>query len=129
VVVFSPRVPTYPQPYDVNCNDNVVDEVCGAGNNLTIHAQGIVVSLIPLADGTTAYVWMGERWLSAPNNNPNCPDECNSGTGDCQEPADYIKAGRSAHPCRRAKGAVCVSLSLCSVSWGLRPVVTASATL
>ena len=43
--------------------------------------QGIGMSLIPLADGSTAYLWSGERWLSAPDNNPSCPDECRPETG------------------------------------------------
>jgi hypothetical protein len=62
--------------------------------SLSLHRtlqQGIGMSLIPLADGGVAYLWSGERWLSAPNNNPSCPDECRPTTGECAEPTDYIK--------------------------------------
>jgi len=58
--------------------------------NLIISAQGIGFSLIPTNSGI-AYIWQGERWLSAPNNNPTCPDECRPETGICKEPEDYIK--------------------------------------
>lgn len=83
------------QPSDVNCGSPDVP-ICGAygariAGNITIAAQGIGLSLIPLADGTTLYLWHGERWLSAPDNNPSCPDECRPETGICAEPATYIK--------------------------------------
>jgi len=76
------------------------------GDPITIQAQGIGLSLIPLADGTTAYLWSGERWLSAPNNNPSCPDECNDETGVCAEPADYIKVVALCPLCFAPGGAV-----------------------
>ena len=60
---------------------------------IRINAQGIGLSLIPLANGKTAYIWHGERWLSAPNNNPTCPDECRPTTGICAEPAKCVCVG------------------------------------
>jgi beta-xylosidase len=83
------------QPGDMNCNSTTAS-ICGAYGDretggITISAQGIGLSSIPLADGTNALVWHGERWLSAPNNNPECPDECQGNTAICQEPTDYIK--------------------------------------
>jgi len=73
--------------------DNI--PVCGVygtrhGNHLIIPAQGIALSIIPTNEGTV-YLWQGERWLSAPNNNPLCPDECRPQNGTCKEPKDYIK--------------------------------------
>lgn len=84
------------QPLDLNCNRTDVGDICGAygdRNNdpINIQAQGIGLSLIPLADGTTAYLWHGERWLSAANNNPTCPDECQAQSGPCAEKPGYIK--------------------------------------
>ncbi len=35
----------------------------------------------------TIYLWHGERWLSAANNNASCADECDP----CEEPVSYIK--------------------------------------
>jgi hypothetical protein len=62
------------QGHDINCHTDSV-EVCGTyGAVVTpqtpiIAAQGIGLSLIPTTNGTV-YLWSGERWLSAPNNNP-----------------------------------------------------------
>lgn len=90
VVVYSStsvRGPWTRQPLDVNCELDKAGDVCGQGDPLIINAQGIGLSVIPLADGTVAYLWHGERWLSAPNNNPTCTNECQP----CEEPADYVK--------------------------------------
>ncbi len=98
VVYSAPGVagPWTRQPLDLNCRRTDSGDVCGAygertGDPLIIQAQGIGLSEIPLADGTTALLWHGERWLSAANNNPSCPDECQPESGNCAEPADYIK--------------------------------------
>jgi len=93
VVVYASTNITGPwvrQPYDVNCQPKSV--ICGAYGervlgNLTISAQGIGLSLLPLTDGGVAYLWQGERWLSAAHNDPTCPDECRA----CSEPANYVK--------------------------------------
>jgi hypothetical protein len=95
VVVYqapSPRGPWVRQPLDVNCNRTDAGDICGAygdrpSDPVRINAQGIGLSLIPLADGSTAYLWQGERWLSGANNNPACNDAC----GCLDEPAGYIK--------------------------------------
>ena len=84
------------QPTDLNCNATSADAICGgygdrSGDPLRVHAQGIGLSLIPLADGSTAYLWHGERWLSAAHANPTCPDECRAEEGVCAEPDAYIK--------------------------------------
>lgn len=79
------------QPTDLNCNSTTA-AICGAYGErigpapLTVPMQAIGLSLIPTRTGT-AYVLSGERWLSAPFNNPDCPDECRT----CTEPDTYIK--------------------------------------
>jgi hypothetical protein len=80
------------QPLDLNCNRTDTGDICGAFGDrnhdpIRIEAQGIGLSLIPLADGTTAYIWHGERWLSAAYNNPTCSNEC----APCNEDARYVK--------------------------------------
>lgn len=84
------------QPFDLNCNATDPTAICGAygdrdGGGLNIAGQGIGLSFIELADGTTAILWQAERWLSAPNNPPLCPDECQSSVGPCADPPNYIK--------------------------------------
>jgi hypothetical protein len=79
---------------DRNCR-STTEIICGEygernTSDLIINAQGIGLSLIPTSTGTV-YMWHGERWLSAPHNNPACPDECRPETGPCKEPPDYIK--------------------------------------
>ena len=101
IVVY--RAPTLHGPWtrqagDLNCDVEAGDptKICGgygdrSGDPIRIAAQGIGLSLIPLADGTTAYLWHGERWLSAPSANPSCPDECRPEEGICAEPDTYVK--------------------------------------
>ena len=84
------------QPFDLNCNSTDPNKICGGfgdrvNDPMTVAAQGIGLSLIPLADGSTAYLWSGERWLSAPHANPACPDECRPESGVCAEPSSYVK--------------------------------------
>ena len=83
VVYSAPSIkgPWARQPYDLNCDSSDPEKLCGgygdrSGDPLRIAAQGIGMSVIPLANGSVAHVWHGERWLSAPSNNPACPDEC-----------------------------------------------------
>jgi len=78
---------------DKNCLNDAL--VCGAfgdrqGSMLIIPAQGIGLSVFPTNQGMV-YLWHGERWLSAPYNNPTCPDECRPETGICAEPDRYVK--------------------------------------
>jgi hypothetical protein len=92
----SPRGPWTRQARDANCALAAADAVCGgygerAGDPITVAAQGIGLSLIPLADGSVAHLWSGERWLSAPFNNPTCPDECQKQTGACADDPRYVK--------------------------------------
>ena len=49
--------------------------------------------MIPAAQpsGEPIYLWHGERWLSAANNPPGCPDECQPATGVCADAAAYTK--------------------------------------
>ena len=91
----SPHVPLRSPSHPAG-NTTDTTKICGGygdrnGDPINVNAQGIGLSLIPLADGTTAYLWHGERWLSAKDNNPTCPDECRPETGICAEPEDYIK--------------------------------------
>jgi hypothetical protein len=67
---------------DVNCNDTAV-EICGAfgartagASDITWDAQWWSVSTIPLADGGSALLLNGRRWLSGEGNNPECGDLC-----------------------------------------------------
>lgn len=93
VVVYSAhniQGPWTRQPYDLNCQGE--QEICGAygqrtNGPLTISAQGIGLSTLTLTGGDTLFLWQGERWVSAPNNNATCADECHP----CVEPANYIK--------------------------------------
>ena len=93
MVVYSAqniRGPWTRQPYDLNCAGE--QAICGAygqrtNGPLTISAQGIGLSVLALSGGDTLYLWQGERWVSAPNNNATCMDECHP----CTQPADYIK--------------------------------------
>lgn len=104
-IVYQSKTITGPwmrQPYDLNCNSTDPAKICGgygdrSGDPITINAQGIGLSLIPLADGSTAYLWHGERWLSAKYNNPTCPDECRPETGVCSEPETYAKGELHVH--------------------------------
>ena len=107
VVVFSaPSIagPWTRQGHDINCQTDSID-VCGKYGavvtpaNLTIAAQGIGMSVIHTATGPV-HLWSGERWLSAPFNNPTCQDEC----GPCNEPPQYIKGDGFAYWC----GSACV---------------------
>lgn len=98
VVYSAPSIagPWVRQARDVNCNLTASGDICGAYGDrvtggITIAAQGIGLSRIPLASGGEALIWHGERWLSAANNNPSCPDECRPETGECAEPPTYIK--------------------------------------
>ena len=95
VVVYQSKSiegPWVRQPLDLNCARNDTGDICGSFGDrsddpIRIKAQGIGLSLIPLADGTTAYLWHGERWISAPFNNPSCGSECEK----CIEDPRYIK--------------------------------------
>lgn len=98
VVVFTAtdiKGPWTRRGHDLNCGNTTTD-VCGAygarvAGDLTIAAQGISVSTLHTAGNGTVQLWSGERWLSAPHNNPSCPDECRPEAGVCAEPADYVK--------------------------------------
>ena len=86
------------QPLDLNCERTDVGDVCGGygdrhGDPLIINAQGIGLSTsIPLADGTNAYLWHGERFLSGEYNNPSCPDECQPQVPpNCAQDPRYVK--------------------------------------
>jgi len=78
---------------DKNCLDNEL--ICGTYgdrtcSNLLVPAQGIGLSLIPTKTGI-AYIWHGERWLSAAYNPPACPDECQGQTPICIPSPKYVK--------------------------------------
>jgi hypothetical protein len=97
VVYSSPNISAPPiewrrQPFDLNCNSTDPSKVCGGFGDrnhdpITVPAQGIGLSIIPLADGSSAYLWHGERWLSAAGHNPTCDNECSP----CTEPPSYVK--------------------------------------
>ena len=112
VVLTAPSIegPWTPQAEDANCvaGSAANTSVCGVygadgkltpfgrpelNGKLTVAAQGIGLSIIPSPDPSAepTFLWHGERWLSAPGSNPKCPDECRAPTGDCAEPASYIK--------------------------------------
>ena len=80
------------QARDVNCDADA--PICAAPGfpkegrplDITVHAQGLGLSMIG-----GAFIWQGERWLSAPNNPSNCSSLCDSPTGACDEAKDYVK--------------------------------------
>ncbi len=55
---------------------------------MAINAQWYGIAEIPVKGGT-AYILLGDRWLSGPNNNPACPDLCGSYGAACAQP-DYF---------------------------------------
>jgi hypothetical protein len=100
------------QVRDANCGANDVPNMtmCAGGfppdgfpsgqhrpaGMATIAAQGLGLSVIPLAGGgaaddSAAYLWAGERWLSGPGNPTNCTTLCSDATGECAQPAGYDK--------------------------------------
>lgn len=88
------------QHADINCN-TTTRAVCGkygervTPESLTIPMQAIGLSVLPSPGPDPVLLLAGERWLSAPHNNPQCPDECRT----CTEPDTYIK-GAPWVPCR-----------------------------
>eukprot|EP01116_Phalansterium_solitarium_P009479 TRINITY_DN23637_c0_g1_i1.p1 TRINITY_DN23637_c0_g1~~TRINITY_DN23637_c0_g1_i1.p1 ORF type:complete len:367 (-),score=110.95 TRINITY_DN23637_c0_g1_i1:137-1237(-) len=82
------------QGTDINCYNSSLS-LCGAygdvvAGDIIVPAQGIYVSTLPSADGPV-YLWTAERWLSAPFNNPTCPDECQPQQGQCAVDPRYVK--------------------------------------
>ncbi len=72
-------------PYsDVNCRNESAPICPGSAfrpepnpiQNPTIPAQGYTISQIRTRDGNTQFVWMGNRWLQGPGNNPECTNLC-----------------------------------------------------
>ena len=69
VVVYKSKSldgPWQRQPLDLNCDRTDAGDICGAYGDrdhdpIRVQAQGIGLSLIPLANGSTAYLWHGER--------------------------------------------------------------------
>eukprot|EP00041_Stephanoeca_diplocostata_P017117 m.340699 g.340699 ORF g.340699 m.340699 type:complete len:405 (-) comp20598_c0_seq4:204-1418(-) len=103
-VVYASRSisgPWHRQQRDVNCRADV--PICAGmpaegplakerpTGQLTINAQGIGLSVLPLASGDNVYLWHGSRWLSAPEHPPQCPSLCQPAVGPCTQPAGYIK--------------------------------------
>jgi hypothetical protein len=82
---------------DKNCNSSDPDAICGgygdrSGSPLIINAQGIGMSKLPLANGGSAWIWHGDRFLSSEYNNPLCPDECQPQVApNCAEDPRYVK--------------------------------------
>jgi hypothetical protein len=69
---------------DINCGAADV-AICGGfgarqvgRSEIVINAQWWSVNLIPLADGSTAYLLNGRRWLSGEGNNGACDDMCDN---------------------------------------------------
>jgi hypothetical protein len=93
----SVRGPWVRQPYDLNCNSTDPAAICGAYGDrqtggINIKAQGISYSKIPLSNGSSVILWQGERWQTAPFNNPNCTDECRGDShGPCLPDTRYVK--------------------------------------
>lgn len=85
------------QAYDLNCNSSDPAAICGgygerADDPIRINAQGIGMSHIPLANGGTAHIWHGDRFLTAPYASPTCPDECQAQVPPlCGQDPRYIK--------------------------------------
>lgn len=69
---------------DVNCK-NASSAICPGSaffpsknsfDNPIIPAQGFSINAIQLANGSTAWVWIGDRWLQGPGNNASCTNLC-----------------------------------------------------
>jgi hypothetical protein len=72
-------------PSDVNCR-NSSSPICPGSayapskdslDNAIIPAQGFSINEITTADGGTEWIWIGDRWLQGPGNNPECTNLCN----------------------------------------------------
>lgn len=81
------RQKTHP---DINCPRADVDICRGDAfttGNFTIPAQGYTVSQIQTQKGTS-FLWMGNRWLSGPHNNPECKNLCKGPA--CKQPGYFV---------------------------------------
>ena len=72
---------------DVNCNNPL--PICRDQSQLIYNAQWWGVSIIPTLPEPT-YMFTGKRWLSGPNNPPNCQAMC--GGGDCVAPDYFLRS-------------------------------------
>lgn len=55
-------------------------------------AQGLALSVISTPVGQDdLYLWHGQRWLSGPNNPPECQTLCQAATGSCAQSPGYVK--------------------------------------
>lgn len=69
---------------DANCRNSTAAICPGSAyypsanpaDNAIVPAQGFSINTIETADGETEYVWMGDRWLQGPGNNPKCTNLC-----------------------------------------------------
>ena len=91
------RGPWTRQAADLNCKLGV--PICAGmaarpslhrpQGGLLVAAQGIGLSVLPLASNESAYIWHGQRWLSAPHAPPRCTSLCHAARGECAQPADF----------------------------------------
>ena len=73
-------------PSDVNCRNSSAPICPGSSyaplkdlaDNAVIPAQGFSINEITTADGGSEWVWIGDRWVQGPGNNPKCTNLCNS---------------------------------------------------
>jgi hypothetical protein len=92
------------QPYDLNCNRTDAGDICGAFGDrnhdpIRIQAQGIGLSLIPLANGSTAYLWHGEAHRRTRRERPKVsPHPLLPSTHTCLFSAAFQASGGSARP-------------------------------
>jgi hypothetical protein len=90
---YGPWTRQYPNP-DINCVSSeaqVCGEYHGHADELVWHAQWWGPSFIPLANGETAVLFMGRRWLSGPNNPAACPRMCTQGR-ECDAPQYFLRS-------------------------------------
>ena len=45
-------------------------------DNAIIPAQGFSINALQLANGSTTWIWIGDRWLQGPGNNASCTNLC-----------------------------------------------------
>lgn len=57
--------------------------------HIIINAQGFSISTLMSSTGEPIFLWLGQRWMSGPNNNPNCTTLCVGATGACSQDPRY----------------------------------------
>ena len=58
--------------------------------HIIINAQGFSISTLKNGtSGEDVYIWLGQRWMSGPFNNPECSSLCSAAAGSCAQDPRY----------------------------------------